>query len=125
METKYYDIHIFFGKGESYSKFYQTNSGAAEADIPAEAFERGFLEKDEYEHNDSCDELKEDEFLNATLGVKATGVDDSTLSIVLTEDQKNIAVDNELIHSPDGKSWKFFDDDLSKIENLKKVHTKL
>lgn len=51
----------------------------------------------------------------------ATGVENSKLKVELTEDQKNIAVDNTLVHY-DGKEWKFFDDYLPLIESLKKAH---
>jgi len=55
----------------------------------------------------------------ATITVK--GVENEKLTVELTEDQKNIAVDNELIQY-DGTEWRFFDDYLSLIESLKKAH---
>jgi NOL1/NOP2/fmu family ribosome biogenesis protein len=51
----------------------------------------------------------------------ATGVENTKLKVELNEDQKNLAVDNDLIHH-DGKEWKFFDDYLPLIESLKKAH---
>lgn len=125
MNSKFYDIHIFFGKGESYSKFYETKNQSTGADIIIEAYERGFIDKDELVHNDSCTEIDEQEFMDATLGVKAVGVEDKTLSVILTETLKGIAIDNNLVHSPDGKQWLFFDADLPLIEAMKKAHTKL
>lgn len=40
-------------------------------------------------------------------------------SIELTENQKNVAIDNDLIHY-DGTQWRFFIQDLKLIESLKK-----
>lgn len=48
----------------------------------------------------------------------ATAVE-SDSKIRLTIIQKNIAVDKELIHF-DGIEWKYFDEDLEKLEELKK-----
>lgn len=59
---KYYDIHIFFTKKDSYSKFYKTNSNVLEADIPAEAFKKGFIDKEEWDYNDYCGEISEEEY---------------------------------------------------------------
>jgi hypothetical protein len=40
-------------------------------------------------------------------------------TVELTEDQKNVAIDNCLVHY-DGKEWRFFIQDLPLIESLKK-----
>lgn len=40
-------------------------------------------------------------------------------TVELSEDQKNVAVDNDLIHY-DGTKWRFFIQDLPLIESLKK-----
>lgn len=57
-------------------------------------------------------------------GIVVHGVDDKTKSILLTIEQKNLAIDYFLIHSPDGFKWLFFDEDLDKIHDLINQHTK-
>ena len=56
--------------------------------------------------------------------ITATGVENQNLRVELTEGQKNIAIDNELVHSDNGTDWKFFDSDISLLESLKKQNPK-
>jgi hypothetical protein len=58
-----------------------------------------------------------------TITVKA--VDNKKLTVELTEAQKNLAIDSELLHTPDGKEWLFFDDYLPLLQSLKKAHPNL
>ena len=46
-------------------------------------------------------------------------LDQKEQTVELSEDQKNVAVDNCLVHY-DGTEWRFFSHDLPLIESLKK-----
>lgn len=56
--------------------------------------------------------------MDSTTDIFATAVE-SDSQIRLTQLQKDKAVDHDLIHY-DGIEWKFFDEDIEKLEALKK-----
>lgn len=61
--------------------------------------------------------LKQKKMKIKARSVEELGYQEQTIE--LTEDQKNFAVDNELVHY-DGTEWRFFIQDLPFIESLKK-----
>jgi hypothetical protein len=57
--------------------------------------------------------------------ITVKGVENKKLTVELTEGQKNLAIDNTLLHTPDGINWLFFDDYLPLIQSLIKAHPNL
>jgi len=57
--------------------------------------------------------------MNITTDIVATAVE-SNSKIRLTIEQKNRAIDENIIHY-NGVKWKFFDEDIGKLKRLKQV----